>query len=332
MRYKRALRYLAPNLITASGIVFGLLALAATYEERFLDAAWWIVYSVLIDRIDGFVARLVRGSSELGVQLDSLADFLNFGVAPAFLVFASLGSAPSLPFTEGLARHMLLLSCAAWVLAAVFRLARYNITTGEPSNPKVFFGVPTTLVGGLLVAWYLTFLKYSPASSGMNMGSFGGAKLFGDISTPDAVWRYFPLMMFVGAYLMASTLRMPKLGLTRSKPATAFVFVNVAAGYTVGFAKIFPDYIIIPPTLWIVVFLVWGSLSPAARKMKPPPLFPEVDPPIGREPIRPEDDLLPEGDDSPLDEGHPPAQGPGVNSSMTATGAPDASTPPTTST
>jgi CDP-diacylglycerol--serine O-phosphatidyltransferase len=116
------------------------------------------------------------------------------------------------------------------------------------------------------------------------------------------VWRYFPVILFVGGYAMASNMRMPKLGLMRSKSATAFVFANVFLGYVFGFARLFPEYMIWPPTAWLVVFLIWGKLSPAARAMTPPPLFPSVDPPIGQEPIRPEDDLLPEHADEPLDE------------------------------
>jgi CDP-diacylglycerol--serine O-phosphatidyltransferase len=302
MRYTRALRYLAPNLLTTANIMFGMMSLLASFEERYVDAAWLIVYAVLTDRLDGVVARLVRGSSELGVQLDSFADLLNFGIAPAVLVYTSLGSRPDLPFTEGGGRYFLLAGCAAWVLAAIFRLARYNITTGEPEYPKIFFGVPTTLVGGLLVAWYLTLLKYVPPGEPMAVDAFGGAYLFGDFATPHAVWRYFPVFMFVGAFLMASTLRMPKLGLATSKTANAFIFSNVALGYIFGFARLFPEYIICPPSMWLVCFLTWGALSPGARRMKPPPLFPEVDPPPGKEPIRPEDDLMPEGEDLELDE------------------------------
>ncbi len=304
MRISRGLRYLAPNLLTTANLCFGMLSILASFEGRYIDAGWLIIYAVLTDRMDGFVARLVRGASELGVQLDSFADLLNFGIAPAVLVYSSLVGQPGLPFVAGTHRILLMLACGAWILSAVFRLARYNITTGEVATyrKKIFFGVPTTLVGGLLVAWYLALAKYAPPGSPMATEPFGGPRLFGDFATPAAVWHYFPLAMAVGAFLMASSLRMPKLGLANSKAANAFIFTNVALGYGFGFARFFPEYIIWPPTMWLVVFLAWGALSPAARAMKPPPLFPEVDPPRGQEPIRPECDLLPEGEDSALDE------------------------------
>ena len=303
----RALRYLAPNLITTANLVFGMLSLTATAHGAYATAGWFIIYSVLFDRLDGFVARLVRGTSELGVQLDSFADFLNFGVAPAFLIYASVGASPVLPFTEGSGRALLMIACILWVLAATFRLARYNITTEETPAPgamKIFFGVPTTLAGGLLITWYLALYKYSLPGNVFPAlpEAFGGMHLFGDsLVTPASVWRYTPVIMIMGAYLMASSLRVPKLGLMRSKAATIFVFVNVFAGYICGLARVFPEYMVLPPTMWLVCFLVWGQLSPAARRMRPPPIFPSVDPPPGQEPVRPEDDLVPE-DVKPLDE------------------------------
>jgi CDP-diacylglycerol--serine O-phosphatidyltransferase len=298
----RALRYLAPNLITALGLCFGLLSLAAAYEGRYVDAGWFIIYAVLTDRLDGFVARLVRGTSELGVQLDSLADFLTFGICPAVLVFASLGGEHGVPsFQSGAGRYVLLAACGAWVLSATFRLARYNISSEEPGYPKIFFGVPTTLAAGLLVIWYLAFAKYAEFGGPLaSEAEFGGPKLFGDaIATPAGVWRYFPLVMFIGGFLMASNLRMPKLGVMRSKLATAFVMANVVVGYVLGFARVLPEYLVWAPTLWLVVFLIWGQLSSHARAMVPPKIFPAVDPPRGAEPIRPEDDLLPEDEHEP---------------------------------
>jgi len=71
-------------------------------NERFALAAWMIIYAVLTDRLDGLVARAVKGTSELGAQLDSFADFLNFGVAPAYLVLTYLSGRQDLYFLEDL--------------------------------------------------------------------------------------------------------------------------------------------------------------------------------------------------------------------------------------
>ena len=74
------LRYLAPNLITAASLVFGLVSLSAAHRGDWRLAGWMIIYAVMCDRLDGLVARRLKATSEFGVQLDSFADFLNFGL------------------------------------------------------------------------------------------------------------------------------------------------------------------------------------------------------------------------------------------------------------
>src|SRR4051812_1624537 len=96
----RVLRYLAPNLITLSSMIFGLVSLWSAHNGNFALAAWLIIYAVLCDRIDGLVARALKATSELGMQLDSFADFLNFGVAPAYLVLTYLSWRRDLPFAD----------------------------------------------------------------------------------------------------------------------------------------------------------------------------------------------------------------------------------------
>ncbi|RMH44384.1 MAG: hypothetical protein D6689_02515 [Deltaproteobacteria bacterium] len=292
----RALRYLAPNLITATGIVFGLASIEASHAGRYRDAAWFVIWAVLTDRLDGLVARLVRGTSELGVQLDSLADLIAFGIAPAFLIYASIGGSERLAFHDGTGRAALAAGAVCWVLGASFRLARYNITTEDEGKPRVFFGVPTTLAAGTTTIWYLVLLKYAPASGPIPAPATGEVHLLGTWSTPDGAWTAFPIALYAGAFLMASNLRIPKLGLARSRWATAFLSVNVVLGYACGMLRAYPDFMFWMPTAWLSIFLVWGQLSPAARAMKPPPIFPPVDPPPGREPLRPEDDLLEDAD------------------------------------
>lgn len=271
------LRYLAPNLITAASLVFGLVSLSAGYRGDFRLAGWMIIYAVMCDRLDGLVARRLKATSAFGVQLDSFADFLNFGLAPAFLVYTFLRSAPmvdgpmDLPYDHGLARWYLATACVIWVLAAVFRLARFNVAADDGVPTRIYFGVPTTLAGGLLVIWFLALLKYSHPGD-----TFGGPKLFGDsVVTPRAAWLAIPGLMFVGAYLMASSLRMLKIGTAESKAITIFLMVNVVVGYLLGFAQLMPEYLVWMPSAWIIVFLIWGALAEEARELRPQPLFPD---------------------------------------------------------
>lgn len=296
MASARFLRYLAPNLITLSSMIFGLVSLHSAATNQPALAAWMIIYAVLTDRLDGLVARAVKGTSELGMQLDSFADFLNFGVAPAYLVLTYLSSRPELPFADGTGKTLLWIACGAYMLCAVFRLARYNILTDDQIPTKIFFGFPTTLSGGMLAIWMLLLLKYDPNIESYG-GHFGGAKLFGDsLHTPLAAWKYFPIAVVIFGYLMASRLPMPKVGMTKNKLVSAFLLVLLVTGYVCGFAMHYPELCFWMPTVWCVMFLIWGQASSKARAMSPPPLFPKKDPvqPLSRPQADLEDIVLDE--------------------------------------
>ena len=270
---KRQLRYLAPNAMTAISLCFGLVSLAAAHTGHFALAGWMIIYAVLTDRLDGLVARMMRATSELGMQLDSFADMLNFGVAPAFMLWSYLTARPDMPYaTNGWERWVLALICALYVVCAVFRLARYNITSDEDLPTKIFFGVPTTLAGGTVTIWFLAMHKYDVAGH-----TFGGPKVLGDFITPRGMWVWFPAALLVAAYLMISSLPMPKGGVSRRKLLTAAVFVPMAAGYVGGFLQVFPEIFMWLPTAWLAIFLVWGQVSSTGRNLKPPRLFPRAD-------------------------------------------------------
>jgi CDP-diacylglycerol---serine O-phosphatidyltransferase len=280
----RRIRYLAPNAITGASMMFGLVSLWSAHLGNFSLAAWMVIYAVLTDRLDGVVARYLHATSDLGVQLDSFADFLNFGVSPAFLSLAYLSDRHDLPYQDGWPRILLMVACGGWVLGAVFRLARYNITSDEKVPTTIFFGVPTTLAGGLLAIWFLVFLKYDPSY----LPRFGGPRLLGDFSTPLAVWKYMPIALIVGSYLMASTLPMPKMLNKRHRKLAAFVALSVLTGYVASSAMTLPDLTAWFPTVWIIVFLIWGQFFPAAKALRPPPLFPKGD---GTMKIRHQEDL-----------------------------------------
>ncbi|HSK01966.1 MAG TPA: CDP-alcohol phosphatidyltransferase family protein, partial [Kofleriaceae bacterium] len=253
-------------------MIFGLVSLWSAQHGDYSLAAWMIIYAVLTDRLDGLVARAVKGTSELGMQLDSFADFLNFGIAPAYLVLTFLTKRPDLPYAAGGWEHTaLFIACGGYMLCAVFRLARYNVLSDDQIPTKIFFGFPTTLAGGMLVIWMLVLMKYDPW-----VEPFGGAKLFGDeLVTPLWTWKYFPIAVAVMGYLMASRLPMPKIGMTKNKAVSAILLTLLLVGYVCGFAMRYPDLIFWMPTVWSIMFLFWGQASAKWRAMYPPPLFPK---------------------------------------------------------
>jgi CDP-diacylglycerol--serine O-phosphatidyltransferase len=274
----RFLRYFLPNAVTGFGLVCGLLSLVAAHEGRLRDAAWLIAWAVLTDKLDGTIARRLRGTSEFGVQMDSFADCVAFGVAPPFLLVATLGDAPALPFATGAGHALLLASAAAWALAAVFRLARFNVAIHDERAKGIFFGFPTTAAAGLFSLWFLVLLKYADPALGLGApGAFGELLLLGDLRIGGWAWGLFPPAMLAGALLMASSLRIPKLGRFPSRVGTALVFAAVGVGYVLGWLRAYAELIVWIPTTGMMVFTFVGFTSKTMRGVRPPPIFPRVE-------------------------------------------------------
>lgn len=138
-----------PNILTFGNLVFGLLSILMTFQTNYKLAAIFILLASLMDRYDGQVARLLQVSSELGKELDSLADLVSFGVAPSILIynlydFISLGYLGYVCFL-------------VLPLAGAYRLARYNSSKFD----NVYTGIPITLAGILLALFALATLNSS---------------------------------------------------------------------------------------------------------------------------------------------------------------------------
>jgi CDP-diacylglycerol--serine O-phosphatidyltransferase len=294
MDLKRFFRYLAPNLVTACGLVFGMLSIKSSIDGQYYLAAWFVMFCVITDRIDGFVARAVRGTSEFGVQLDSFSDFLSFGVAPATLWYSYFSAAPGLPFSSGWGQVLLLVACGIWLLAVTFRLARYNIVNDDPKCRHIFFGVPTTFAAAWLGSTFLTMIKYAePAVQELAQADVAGEWLvLGGFEPPRAMWLAFPGVIILGGLMMASTLRIPKLAKRRSKLLTWLLMGSVFFCYIVGVARIYPEALAVVSWAFMALALGYSTLAADARGLKAPPIFPPKDPLPGQEPQRPEEDLV----------------------------------------
>jgi CDP-diacylglycerol--serine O-phosphatidyltransferase len=150
-------RTLLPNLITLLALCAGLTAIRMAIENRLDLALAAIVLAATLDGIDGRIARMLKGTSRFGAELDSLADFVNFGVAPALILYF-----------WGLHE----LKNAGWIAAMVFaicaglRLARFNVMIDDPNQPawagNFFTGIPAP-AGAItvLLPIYLNFLGVS---------------------------------------------------------------------------------------------------------------------------------------------------------------------------
>ena len=146
---KKNARVILPNMLTLIGVCIGLTSIRFALDGRFEFAIIAIILAAVIDGLDGRIARLIKGTSKVGKELDSLTDMISFGVAPAFIMyFWSLNTLGRFGW----------LVCLIYVICVALRLARFNVNSGqEPSWRDNFFeGVPSP-AGGILVLTPLIF-------------------------------------------------------------------------------------------------------------------------------------------------------------------------------
>jgi CDP-diacylglycerol---serine O-phosphatidyltransferase len=145
-RFRRIpVRTLAPNLVTLLALCAGLTAIRMAFENRYGLALAAIVFAAFLDGIDGRLARLLKGTSRFGAELDSLSDFVNFGVAPGLILyFWDLHDLKSAGW----------IAAMAFAICAGLRLARFNVMIDDPERPawtsNFFVGVPAP-AGAIIV-------------------------------------------------------------------------------------------------------------------------------------------------------------------------------------
>ncbi len=205
-------RILVPNLITLLALCAGLTAIRLAFEDKLEWALAGIVFAAALDGIDGRVARLIKGQSRFGAELDSLADFVNFGCAPGLILYHW-------------ALHQY--GNVGWIAAMVFaicgalRLARFNVMIDDPNRPlwsgNFFTGVPApagaivvmlpiyiSLLGGPMFAPTITLL-YTLAIAFLMVSQlpvFSGKRV-GKRVPPEMVLPVFVLVVLFFALLIA---------------------------------------------------------------------------------------------------------------------------------
>jgi CDP-diacylglycerol---serine O-phosphatidyltransferase len=190
--------YVLPNLFTTGNLFCGFWAIISVFQDKFSLAAMAILLAGIFDVLDGKVARISGGSSKFGVQYDSLADLVSFGIAPAVLAF-SWALRPYGRFGW--------LAAFLFVVCGALRLARFNVQTTSGES-KYFKGLPIPAAAATIS---LTILLY------LRLIETGWVK--------DIV---ILVMIYVLAFLMVSTVRylsFKELGLAKRKPFSTFMFV-----------------------------------------------------------------------------------------------------------
>ena len=195
-------RYLLPNILTLAGVCLGISSIKFSIDGNYSLAVIFILLAAILDALDGRIARLIKGTSEFGKELDSLTDFVSFGIAPVFILYfwelnnyGKLGWAITLIYS----------------VCCVLRLARFNLTKVDEKQlwkSNYFEGVPSP-AGGILILMPLIF-ELSSLNLNFNITNL----------TP-----YFTILI---AFLLVSkspTLSLKKISI--SPKATAFILLGI---------------------------------------------------------------------------------------------------------
>ena len=212
-------RVLLPNVITLTGLSFGLSSIRFALQSDFNLAIVCILFAGVCDALDGMLARHLKSESDLGAQLDSLSDFLSFGIAPGLLIYMSIFNQDS---------RIGAFAALAFIIFSCLRLALYNVrleeskaTDGEPEH--FFTGIPTPM-GAILIILPLThsYMGYD--------------------------WAYENLNFVAGYIILISGLlvsRIPTFSIKRKRP-----FIQSKLGFLVLFSVIAMSMI---NFLWITI-------------------------------------------------------------------------------
>ncbi|MFT3689987.1 CDP-diacylglycerol--serine O-phosphatidyltransferase [Paenirhodobacter sp.] len=216
---------LLPNLVTIAGMCLGLTAIRFAMVGRFEIAVILVILSALIDGMDGLIARRLRATSEFGAELDSLSDFLCFGVAPGLLVYR---------FAMGEGNALGWVFVLVYAAAGCLRLARFNVMRGEDGAGKTHFtGVPAP--AGAMLALLPMFLTLSdlldardwPMATAVWL-ALVGVLMISRLPTPSPKAMRVP-RWGVGALLMGTVIGM---GLIFSRFWSFMVVVDLAYAVT----------------------------------------------------------------------------------------------------
>jgi len=209
--------FLVPALFTSANLLCGYFAVVAALMGTTADfdrAAKAIGFAILFDSLDGRLARLLGANTDFGVQFDSLADVVSFGIAPAVVAFAwGVRSLPILGTQQGqLLSDMGWVCCLGFLVCCAWRLARFNVQGMAPGGSKYFVGMPTPAAAGVIAA------------------------LVHGFKSPLHDWRWsvawFLLAAALGA-LMTSTIRyysFKDIPWTRKQPSLSIVMLVLIVG------------------------------------------------------------------------------------------------------
>ena len=236
------LRYTIPNSFTAMSLLLGVGSIVTGQLGNLELAAWMIVWCGLLDVMDGLAARLLNATSSFGAEFDSMADLVSFGVAPAMLVFHAGMEVGGVQQGSN-AFLVLLVAVGVFVLAGAMRLARFNLTTDKPRSGW-FAGIPITAAGGgLISSTVILLVRYE------------------DIADALPLHAYLPVIMFVLALGMMSSIRFPKITKRKSNFINGFQIFVVISTYYCGITRSYPEFLFFMGLFLMIAGIIAGRIT-----------------------------------------------------------------------
>jgi CDP-diacylglycerol---serine O-phosphatidyltransferase len=229
---KQRLAFVVPNFITCFGLSLGIIAILLAIRGDFWNAAWLLTACVIVDKLDGTAARLLNAGSKIGVELDSLSDFVTFCISPGILVAAAVtADGQTLATPNG--RILAYASAIIYGVAGAIRLAKFNtIEHSGEGLKRNFEGIPTTMCGAILSSLMLVLIKYDLLGA----------------ATP-----WLPGLLVVMGISMVSHVYLPKLVRRESRILNYFTIFNVAFMPVLIVSRQFPEYLLAMTMLYMVV-------------------------------------------------------------------------------
>jgi CDP-diacylglycerol--serine O-phosphatidyltransferase len=239
-----------PSAFTLGNLFFGFWAIVSAFNGNFRWAGWFIVFSGILDMLDGRVARLSNTGSRFGAELDSLVDVISFGVAPALLIyFLDFASAGRL----------------AWILSYIYvtavalRLARFNVLSAGKPSTGWFTGLPSPSAGMTLAVYYpFSQTEWYRAS----------------IAYLDLQHQGLVVLTLLLALLMVSNVKYPKFPPIGTRSAKGLLGLAVHLAILIG-AIFAPEYFLFPLGLAYVAFGVIRATVLGLMERPEPALSPE---------------------------------------------------------
>jgi CDP-diacylglycerol--serine O-phosphatidyltransferase len=237
------IKYLIPNSITLASLCMGVAGITLAARGELYHGLWLALLATLFDKLDGAMARKFKATSSFGVEMDSLADMVAFGVTPAVLVY--LAVLRFSPHFSGDLHWVALGASLTYVVASALRLAKFNVIAQSGEFNQVFQGLPMPVAAGLLVAPLLVLCKYYEPSG--YTPHFADARFFGMIAAgagQHAIFSWMVPMTALIAFGMISPLKVPKLIVPKTPWLKIWVTGHALTMYVLILTRTFPEILL----------------------------------------------------------------------------------------